>query len=340
MVCKGPFLFFFMGRTSKNSETLRTSGHILTAKHAASWYEYINGSRGRGLANGELYLVTGCEKAQSWGMASYYANHENFDLAFQPVNNQYRRSGTPGKKNPSRKKGHDPPQVKPGDDQPLNHTTFIQGLSITIGTGLWSRLFGTVNVETLVHRRFTIVVDNHKWLLCRQFQPIARVLVLELFWGSTTGRKHHGQHEEVYNPAKLVNEHIIRKVLLHYGPHFLPYISHNNALRTPNATVVMSHEDGWSDMLGNHPAITDLADLLRWIDVEFAITEKDGPGATFLGRKLGYPGSSSTDDTLPLSQGTLKGNVEKKDTEANSDRDELIEGPRARAKRKDARKQT
>ncbi|KAJ7908190.1 hypothetical protein B0H13DRAFT_1479018, partial [Mycena leptocephala] len=41
------------------------------AKHAESWYKYVNGPRGRGLANGDLYLVTGCEKARSWGMASY-----------------------------------------------------------------------------------------------------------------------------------------------------------------------------------------------------------------------------------------------------------------------------
>ncbi|KAJ7875184.1 hypothetical protein B0H14DRAFT_2279279, partial [Mycena olivaceomarginata] len=32
------------------------------AAHAESWYKYINGPRGRGLANGSLYLVTGWEK--------------------------------------------------------------------------------------------------------------------------------------------------------------------------------------------------------------------------------------------------------------------------------------
>ncbi|KAJ7929701.1 hypothetical protein B0H13DRAFT_1540946, partial [Mycena leptocephala] len=41
------------------------------AAHAESWYEYVNGPRGRGLANGLLYLVTGAEKASAWGMASF-----------------------------------------------------------------------------------------------------------------------------------------------------------------------------------------------------------------------------------------------------------------------------
>ncbi|KAJ7916968.1 hypothetical protein B0H13DRAFT_1468725, partial [Mycena leptocephala] len=46
----------------ENLETVRT----YVATHAEDWYKYINGARGRGLANGSLYLVTGWEKAQSW----------------------------------------------------------------------------------------------------------------------------------------------------------------------------------------------------------------------------------------------------------------------------------
>jgi hypothetical protein len=118
-------------------------------QHAASWYKYINGPRGRGLANGELYLVTGYEKACSWGMASYYANPEEFGLAFKLTaradTNEYRWSGTPGQRNPSRKKAYDRPRTR---DDPLNHTVFVHGLSISLGTGIWSRLVGTVPVET------------------------------------------------------------------------------------------------------------------------------------------------------------------------------------------------
>ncbi|KAJ7285279.1 hypothetical protein C8J57DRAFT_970135, partial [Mycena rebaudengoi] len=41
------------------------------AQYAESWYKYVNGVRGRGLANGGLYLITGCEKTKSWGIASF-----------------------------------------------------------------------------------------------------------------------------------------------------------------------------------------------------------------------------------------------------------------------------
>ncbi|KAJ7227444.1 hypothetical protein GGX14DRAFT_329722, partial [Mycena pura] len=50
-------------------ETLRR----YAAKHAESWYRHVNAPEGRGrqLVNGFLYLITGCEQAESWGMACY-----------------------------------------------------------------------------------------------------------------------------------------------------------------------------------------------------------------------------------------------------------------------------
>ncbi|KAJ7800335.1 hypothetical protein B0H13DRAFT_1534572, partial [Mycena leptocephala] len=55
---------------------LETLKHLVNmrrhaAKHAESWYRYVNETRGRELVNGSLYLVTGCEKAKSWGIASF-----------------------------------------------------------------------------------------------------------------------------------------------------------------------------------------------------------------------------------------------------------------------------
>ncbi|KAJ7654134.1 hypothetical protein DFH06DRAFT_1047655, partial [Mycena polygramma] len=130
----------------RNVENMRA----YAAEHAHSWYTYINGPRGRGLANGELFLITGCEKARSWGMASFHAAREEFQLFFKPTAvtgaayNPYRWSGIHGQKNPSRRKSHDLPWT----NEPVNQTTFIHGLSISLGTGLWGRLLGTIAVKT------------------------------------------------------------------------------------------------------------------------------------------------------------------------------------------------
>jgi hypothetical protein len=107
------------------------------AAHAESWYKYINGPRGRGLANGSMYLVNGWEKAQSWGMASFHSinSTERFQLVFKPTTRtnsvrQYRWRG-----NPAEKKSYDPSPITGG---PLNQTTFIHGLSISLGTTIWA----------------------------------------------------------------------------------------------------------------------------------------------------------------------------------------------------------
>jgi hypothetical protein len=116
------------------------------AAHAESWYKYINGPRGRGLANGLLYLVTGAEKASVWGMASFYSARHGFQLAFKPDSTrQYRWSGIPAEK-----KSYNP---SPINDGRLNQTTFIHGLSISLGTGIWRRLFGTVEIREIVESR-------------------------------------------------------------------------------------------------------------------------------------------------------------------------------------------
>ncbi|KAJ7019841.1 hypothetical protein C8F04DRAFT_326503 [Mycena alexandri] len=111
------------------------------AAHAESWYKHINGTGGRGLQNGSLYLVTGCEKAHSWGMASFYSTRDEFQLKFSRTpkantSNRYRWRGVQGCRDPSQHKNYDP---SPINDAPLNQTTFIHGLSISLGVGIWGK---------------------------------------------------------------------------------------------------------------------------------------------------------------------------------------------------------
>ena len=55
-----------------SKEDLRDTGTFLdqALKHGITWYEYANIIRRRRAENGSLYLVTGCDKATSWGIAS------------------------------------------------------------------------------------------------------------------------------------------------------------------------------------------------------------------------------------------------------------------------------
>ena len=61
--------------------------------HAESWYVYARG-RGRQVRNGELRVVTGCDKTTSWGIATYSHLPSNRPednlcfLSFNPVGNE------------------------------------------------------------------------------------------------------------------------------------------------------------------------------------------------------------------------------------------------------------
>ncbi|KAJ7889645.1 hypothetical protein B0H13DRAFT_1626682, partial [Mycena leptocephala] len=87
--CKGPngaVLALPHGAHLDKLENIETMRRYAT-KHAESWYKYANETRGRGLVNGSLYLVTGCEKAQSWGMATFHdvSLQNEFQLSFRPT---------------------------------------------------------------------------------------------------------------------------------------------------------------------------------------------------------------------------------------------------------------
>jgi hypothetical protein len=119
----------------ENVESMRR----YAAKHAESWYKYVNETRGRGLVNGNLLLVTGWEKAESWGMAFYQDVISGFQLAFGPTADaanryRYRWHGTH-----CRRKHAD---SHPVDGTPLNQTTFIHAFAISVCEGIWGKLFG------------------------------------------------------------------------------------------------------------------------------------------------------------------------------------------------------
>lgn len=129
----------------RNLESMRR----YAAKHAKSWYKYVNEARGRGLVNGSLYLVTGWEKAKSWGMASFHdvSLQNEFQLWFRPTadaDDGYRyRWQAPY----CHHKHADPPPV---DGTPLNQTTFIHAFTISLSEGMWGMLFGDVEICELV----------------------------------------------------------------------------------------------------------------------------------------------------------------------------------------------
>ncbi|KAJ7637896.1 hypothetical protein DFH06DRAFT_1099335 [Mycena polygramma] len=255
----------------RNVENMRT----YAAKHADSWYKYIKGTRGRELTNGDLYLVTGCEKTRSWAMASYHTVREPFQLFLKPTTiagatySPYRWGGIQGQIDPSRSRSYDPPFA----NSPGNQAIFIHGWSISLPTGLWGTLFGAVQTLSIVD--FHSLLNPPDGSSATNSRGSFFSWAFDYFAGrSTTGGNRHAEEPRgvvlsdlstpsaVFNPAKLINEYILYKA-------------------TQGTGVVMSHDDDWGRILGD-------------------ATDLQNNGATFLASDVepGQPRSARTDNVL------------------------------------------
>ena len=140
--------------------------------HAESWYQYANGPCGREIGNGELHLVTGCDKATSWGIATYShlqssRPEDNVSLLrFNPVGNdrQGRHSSCTTYKwdyegaAAEAKFGPEEDELTSlgvnGSVPPRNQCTFIRSLTPAFGVDDWERL--ELKVESSVKDQATV----------------------------------------------------------------------------------------------------------------------------------------------------------------------------------------
>ena len=124
--------------------------------HAESWYRYANGPCGREIGNGELHMVTGCDKTTAWGIATYSHLQSKRPegsvtlLTFEDVGNE-----RPGRRRsyPTHAwdyKGTVEAKVGPEEDElmdlgvgsapPRNQCTFVRSLTPAFGQDVWERL--------------------------------------------------------------------------------------------------------------------------------------------------------------------------------------------------------
>ncbi|KAJ7887819.1 hypothetical protein B0H14DRAFT_2694663 [Mycena olivaceomarginata] len=158
------------------------------ARNAKSWYKYVNQTRGRELVNGSLFLITGCEKARSWGMATFHdvSPQKEFQLSFQPT--------------PEAEDCWEAPHCcykhtyPPLDDSPLNQTTFIHAFTISLPETIWETLFGDVAIRQLVDSPAPMDKSGHGFVPYGS-QGSLFTSFFSFFGGNapTGGRQHSGQ---------------------------------------------------------------------------------------------------------------------------------------------------
>jgi len=121
-----------------------------TLIHAESWYVYAKGPCGEEVGNGELHLVTGCDKTTSWGIATYShrpSKHPEDNvslLRFNPLGNGHSSYTTyewDYEGSAEAKSGPEQEALMNLEDTdsvpPRNQCTFIRSLTPAFGDGDW-----------------------------------------------------------------------------------------------------------------------------------------------------------------------------------------------------------
>ena len=136
------------------------------AENAESWYRFVNGPCGRDIRNGDLRLITGCDKTSSWGLAAYqniqsegdssdnlgeplrllrFRNTSNADDCVPRTPYCWEHEGTADVKAG--------PEDMPGNGaRPRNQCTFIRSHTIMLSKAKWAGVQSTL-VSALDSRR-------------------------------------------------------------------------------------------------------------------------------------------------------------------------------------------
>ncbi|KAF7374462.1 Kinase-like protein [Mycena sanguinolenta] len=253
---------------------------LYAAEHAGSWYKYANITRGRGLVNGRLYLITGWEKAKSWGIAYFHdvSQQSEFKLSFGPTTDaangyKYRWSGSQ-----YRYKQADSPL---DDGIPLNHTTFIHAFAISLGERVWEKLFGnglgicepldwsTVQKNSGRHRTMGVVVLYRQGPHFRTSLGVVHPAGEDMPPASAPGDgivTNAFPIVQIIHPSQIIHQRILREA--------------------PKANVVITHDDAWRDVFkedGTRMTGQTVSELQQAIFDRFEIVEEDG--AAFLRAK-------------------------------------------------------
>ncbi|KAK6987572.1 hypothetical protein R3P38DRAFT_2661685, partial [Favolaschia claudopus] len=184
------------------------------ANNARSWYRHVVNTRGRDIRNGNLFLVTGHEKARAWGMA-HYSDHpkdHNFSLEFRNAPGSAGYTWVSGFPSRAEGKKHDP-----ATDGPLNQTLFLRGWTLSLEPEVWREEFPAESSSTEWEATVWPPLLSHLRRRMGLNPPPAVIF------------DSHPPYTKICNPSVFINDFIFRQV--------------------PSAAVVLSHTDDWSTLM-------------------------------------------------------------------------------------------
>ncbi|KAK7023038.1 hypothetical protein R3P38DRAFT_2957163 [Favolaschia claudopus] len=240
-------------------------------RNAASWHRYITAANGRGRDLGRygasLYLVTGCEKTQTGGIATFnkVPSGEQFDLSFKPSSKNinsgdgYRFCRASTRTFTSRRSEGEL------NDLLYNQTIFVRGFTITVNQTWYLRqtvavkcVDGGATVELqrakarpASSKRNSFPSRAGSEQRCRGCKRSDASMMLSLAPLCPA--------PNVFHPSRIINAEILRKA--------------------PKAAAVISHDDDWAEILrndGSENVVRSVEEFMQQIRRQFQVDNSNG----------------------------------------------------------------
>ena len=149
----------------------------IASQNAENWYRFAIGSCGRAIGNGELRLVTGCDKTNSWAIATYAdfrpgsitlaANQSPFEYIWDCEGRVEAKAG------PRLDEFLDDAGNQEYSRDTRNQCTFLRSFTVSLADDVWKSMVSTLIPDSS---------DNHT-LKSSQPQRYLTSIMPELFSG-------------------------------------------------------------------------------------------------------------------------------------------------------------
>jgi len=122
-------------------------------KHAHNWYSFVNGTLHRMVKNDALYLVTGCDKSSSWGVASFENHSDDCHVSLKLTAAQCGSGGVScawkWERGNSISADSGPIRQHGEEDWSNDQTVFLRGYKVAIRSRPLAALKGAVKISSI-----------------------------------------------------------------------------------------------------------------------------------------------------------------------------------------------
>ncbi|KAF4611415.1 hypothetical protein D9613_004601 [Agrocybe pediades] len=227
-------------------------------EHIESWYKFIMSDWGCNVQNGDILLVTGCDKTDSWGVATFVKSSEAVRLTFQPIHSagqsyKWEYSGSfDARTGPCANLIDADLGGGVVSHQPLlNQCVFVRTLTGTLRDDIWKTLkqsvcfrWGLDPDEEMLHEEESFMKGEGHGTVCPTGNSRDDTNAMR---GGGSGQQRH--HLPALDPSVSVISNVSTAMMDHPSKLLNYFLWTNSGDMYPSARVVITEDKDWISVL-------------------------------------------------------------------------------------------